>query len=92
MPHHLNVLTKVVSKNRKRLIDDMGDVLKLDLTLETYKYKNGLELKLLVIKKAQRVRDKISKFFSLAARNLKGELADVFLVSPKQLDNLCKLG
>lgn len=62
----------------------------VDLTVQTYSYKEGLEFKLIAVESVEGVNEKTKVFFKIAAKNLEADLADLFLVSPDDLNNLCK--
>lgn len=86
----MSILSKVIAKNRTLFNKNLNNVLKVQSTLETFKYKNGLEFKLLALSNVSSVAAKTTKFFEIACKNFKGEMADVFLVSPPDINSLCK--
>lgn len=63
----------------------------MDVTIETYMMRRNLTLKLIVIENMKKANKRIKLFFKKAALKLKGEMADVFLVNPRDINNLCKI-
>lgn len=62
----------------------------MNVTIETYMMRRNLTFKLLVLENIKNVSKRIKMFFKKAAESLKGEMADVFMVNPKDINNLCK--
>lgn len=90
LPRHLKILSRVISKNRELVKNMDQDILKVDVTIETYKHRGNLTFKLIVLDSVKKVNTKVKTFFRKAAENLKGEMADVFMVNPRDINNLCK--
>lgn len=89
-PRHMKILAKIISRNRAKLQDNIQKLMRVNINLETFIYKEGLQLKLISIHSIQKVEARTQNFFKIAAKNLEGDLADLFLVSPNELNNLCK--
>jgi hypothetical protein len=90
LPRHIKILSKVISKNRELVKSMEQDILKVDVTIETYKHRGNLTFKLIVLDSIKKVNKKVKIFFKKAAENLKGEMADVFMVNPRDVNKLCK--
>ena len=89
-PKHLKILTKIISTNRALFKKNLPEVLKVNACIEKYRYKNGLSLRVLVLSDICPATLRTQKFFELACESYKGSLADIFLVSPSDIDNICK--
>lgn len=83
-------MSRVIAKNRELLTKLNQDILKVDVTIETYKHRGNLIFKLIVLDQVKKVNKKVSAFFKKAATNFKAEMADIFLVNPKDINQLCK--
>lgn len=90
MPKHIRILSRVIAKNRELMINNSDEILTTYITVDTYKNRGNLTLKLIGLHKISATNDKVKKFFIHASKKLKGEMADVFMVAPKDINNLCK--
>jgi len=90
LPKHLRILSRVITKNRQLIKDNVDKILQASITIETYKHRGDLTFKLIVISSVSTTRLKIQKFYKKACEKLKGEMADVFIVHPKDINNLCE--
>ena len=89
LPRHLKIMSRVIAKNRELLTKLNQDILKVDVTIETFKHRGNLIFKLIVLDQVKKVNKKVSAFFKKAALNFKAEMADVFLVNPRDINQLC---
>ena len=90
VPKHVKLLSKVISKNRELIRLNSKDIFKTNVTIETYKHRGNLNFKLIVIKDITATAFKVKRFFKMAARKLDGEMADIFLTAPKDINTICK--
>ena len=90
LPKHIRFLASTIAKNRELCLSHYSQIYEVGIALETFKHRGGLTLKLVVITQIKRTDEKVKRFFRAAARNLKGGLADAFMVHPCDIMNLCK--
>lgn len=91
MPKHIRILSRVIAKNRQLMINHSDEILTTFVTVDTYKHRGNLHFKLIGLNGIGPTNDKVKKFFVHAAQNLKGEMADVFMVAPQDINNLCRI-
>ena len=91
VPKHLQILCKIIAKNRKFFIDKLNEVFKINIVLNTYKYRKDLEIKVVLIKDLVRANSRIQRFFNIAAKRTKGEMTDILLIDPNNINKICKI-
>lgn len=90
MPKHIRILSRVIAKNRQLMKNHSDEILTTYVSIDTYKHRGNLTFKLIGLSGISSTNEKVKKFFIEAAEKLKGEMADVFMVAPKDINNLCK--
>jgi hypothetical protein len=90
IPKHLRILTRVISKNRELIQQSADKIMKGQITVETYKHRGNLTFKLIVLSDVKATTKKVQKFFMRACNKLQGEISDVMMVHPNDINNLCK--
>lgn len=89
LPKNLQLMCKIISKNRKSFIERLDQVYRVEISLETYTYRQNLELNAMTISNLKKTRQRVKNFFKIAAKNIKAEIADIMLVSPENLNDVC---
>ena len=90
VPKHVQILSKVISKNRELIKAHSQDIHRTNIAIETYKHRGNLHFKLIVVKDVNPTASKVKRFFKMAAKKLKGEMADIYLTAPKDINTICK--
>lgn len=89
-PRHFQILSKTIANLRKNLQSPDTIIFKINVKLETFKFKEGLQFNLITLQKKERSSEKIHSMFRLGAKKLNSELGDLLLTSPEKLTQLSK--
>ena len=90
LPKHIRLLAGIISKNRHLISVLPHHIYRAHISLETYQHRGDLSFKLIVIKKLEATGKRAKIFFRKASQNLMGDLGDIFLIKPNEMNNMCK--
>lgn len=88
-PRYLQIMTKIIVKLRKQFKKNKSKLYSLTLRVEKLKFADGISYNLFTLKNLKRCSSRLSKMFYLVSKNMKAELGDLLLISPKQITDIC---
>lgn len=92
-PINYSFLLKTIYENRRLILEDLPNILRISIKLETKIYQRGLVLKQVILESVHSTGNKAQKFFKILADSVRvqEQLMDVLCISPEDLNNICKL-
>lgn len=82
---------KMVSDNRKLLLDNLTKIVRVRASIETMHYQRHLVVKEIALQSVQRTSHRVQQFFKLFAKDQGSLLVDALLLSPESLNAIYKL-
>lgn len=81
----------ILSNNERRLLqENVKDVFKVTVSVETHRYSQGQAFKEVIIVGKQSAGIRVHRFFKLLAEDRSSPLIELLMLSPESINNLCK--
>jgi hypothetical protein len=85
------LLSKVISQERRQILENLSRIYKAKLEIETNHYQNHVSIREITLGSIHKTRQRVQNFFKAFALNNNPYLAEVLMVTPESLNNLYKL-
>lgn len=90
MPRIFKLISNIVSRERKLITNRLRDILRVKLDVEVHTYSRGMIGKEVSIINNYRTGNKVQKFFKLFAQNPGSSLIEILMISPENVNNVCR--